>query len=60
MPVLSLRAYAKHRGVSLAAVQKAIHSGRISTTPDGMMDIQSHYEQRCRGKRMTPWERAGG
>ena len=38
MPVLSLRAYAKHRGVSLAAVQKAIRSGRIETTPTGMID----------------------
>lgn len=38
MPVLSLRAYAKHRGVSLAAVQKAIRSGRITTTADGMID----------------------
>ena len=38
MPVLSLRAYAKHRGVSLAAVQKAIHSGRIATTAEGMLD----------------------
>jgi hypothetical protein len=38
MPVLSLRSYAKHRGVSLTAVQKAIHSGRIATTPEGMID----------------------
>lgn len=38
MPVLSLRAYAKHRGVSHTAVQKAIHSGRISATPEGMID----------------------
>ena len=28
MPELSLRAYARHRGVSLAAVQKAIQAGR--------------------------------
>jgi hypothetical protein len=38
MPELSLRAYARHRGVSLAAVQKALHSGRISATTDGMID----------------------
>ena len=38
MPVLSLRAYAKHRGVSLAAVQLAIRSGRIATTSNGMFD----------------------
>jgi len=38
MPLLSLRACAKHRGVSLAAVQKAIHSGRITPTADGLSD----------------------
>ena len=38
MPLLSLRAYAKHRGVSLAAVQKAIRSGRIATNADGLID----------------------
>jgi hypothetical protein len=38
MPLLSLRAYARHRGVSLAAVQKALRSGRISTTAEGMID----------------------
>ena len=38
MPVLSLRAYAKHRGVVMSAVQKAIQSGRIATTPDGKID----------------------
>ena len=38
MPVLSLRAYARHRGVSLTAVQKAIHSGRITPTADGKID----------------------
>ena len=35
---LSLRAYSKHRGVSLPAVQKAIRSGRITTRPDGKVD----------------------
>jgi hypothetical protein len=30
MPLMSLRQYAKHRGVSLAAVQKAIATGRIN------------------------------
>jgi hypothetical protein len=38
MALLSLRAYAKHRGVSLAAVQKAIHSGRITPNADGLID----------------------
>ena len=36
--LLSLRAYAKHRGVSLTAVQKAIKSGRVTTTADGKID----------------------
>jgi pyruvate/2-oxoglutarate dehydrogenase complex dihydrolipoamide acyltransferase (E2) component len=40
MPLLSLRAYAKHRGVSLAAVQKAIQSGRITPNADGRIDSE--------------------
>ena len=35
---MSLRAYAKHRGVSLRAVQKAIKSGRIAARGDGRLD----------------------
>lgn len=31
MPLMGYRAYARHRGVTLAGVQKAIASGRIST-----------------------------
>jgi pyruvate/2-oxoglutarate dehydrogenase complex dihydrolipoamide acyltransferase (E2) component len=38
---MSLRAYARHRGVSLRAVQKAIASGRISTQADGRLDAAS-------------------
>ncbi len=38
MPVLSLRGYARHRGVSLTAVQKALHSGRILANAEGMVD----------------------
>jgi len=38
MTALSLRAYAKHRGVTLKAVQKAIESGRIHTTTDGKIE----------------------
>lgn len=34
MKPISLRAYAKHKGVALQAVQKAIKSGRISTVKD--------------------------
>jgi hypothetical protein len=35
---LSIRAYARHRGVTDTAVHKAIQSGRISTEPDGTID----------------------
>lgn len=38
MAAISLRAYAKHRGVTLKAVQKAIESGRILTTADGKIE----------------------
>jgi hypothetical protein len=38
MAIVSLRSYARHRGVALAAVQKAIASGRICTRPDGLID----------------------
>lgn len=38
MAILSQRAYARHRGVALSAVQKAIETGRISTQPDGRID----------------------
>lgn len=35
---VSLRAYARHRGVALSAVQKAIRSGRISKTASGKIN----------------------
>jgi hypothetical protein len=35
---ISIRAYARHRGVSHTAVEKAIAAGRISTQPDGGID----------------------
>ena len=38
MALLSIRAYAKHRGVSDAAVRRAIDDGRITTLPDGQID----------------------
>jgi hypothetical protein len=38
MPNLSMRAYARRRSVALAAVQKAIESGRISLQPDGSIN----------------------
>lgn len=36
---VSLRAYARHRGVALSAVQKAITSGRIKKTVNGKINI---------------------
>jgi hypothetical protein len=38
VPVLSARAYARTKGVSHTAVQKAIRTGRLSTLPDGKID----------------------
>ncbi len=38
---MSQRAYARHRGVSHKAVQKAIDSGRIATLPDGQIDSEA-------------------
>ena len=35
---VSIRAYARHRGVSHVAVKKAIDTGRISPLPDGTID----------------------
>jgi hypothetical protein len=35
----SQRAYAKHRGVTHRAVQKAVERGRISLMPDGRVDF---------------------
>jgi len=40
MAILSQRAYARHRGVALSAVQKAIETDRISTQPDGRIDSE--------------------
>jgi hypothetical protein len=38
---LSIRKYAEHRGVSPAAVRKAISSGRIERSADGTIDAES-------------------
>ena len=40
MPVMSQRAYARQRGVSVSAVQKAIGTGRIHTLPNGQIDSE--------------------
>ena len=36
--LLTMNAYAKRRGVSHTAVSKAVRSGRISRTPEGLID----------------------
>lgn len=36
---LSIRAYARHRGITDKAVRKAIQSGRIRTLADGTIDV---------------------
>jgi hypothetical protein len=40
MAMMSLRGYARHRGVALSAVQKAIKSRRISVEPDGRIESE--------------------
>jgi hypothetical protein len=40
MPVMSQRAYARQRGVSVSTVQKAIGTGRIHTLPNGQIDSE--------------------
>ena len=64
---MSLRAFAKHRGVSIAAVQKAIRAGRITTTTDGKIDPAQGDEEWERNtaprprhrKQITPGRTAG-
>ncbi len=38
MAIMSMRQYARHRGVALSAVQKAVKAGRIAKLPDGQID----------------------
>ena len=40
MPLVSIRQYAKHRGVSHTAVEKAVKQGRIKLT-DGKLDVEA-------------------
>ena len=61
MAILSLRGYARHRGVGLSTVQKAIGSGRITPMADGRIDSDhadrewaSNTEARPVGSRRPP------
>lgn len=45
MPGLTIRAYARHRGVSHTAVRKALASGRIRPEADGSIDPSRADEQ---------------
>ncbi|OQA32897.1 MAG: hypothetical protein BWY57_01624 [Betaproteobacteria bacterium ADurb.Bin341] len=40
---LSIRAYARHRGVSHVAVKKAIDAGRITPEADGASAVRRWY-----------------
>jgi hypothetical protein len=42
---LSIRGYARHRGVSHTAVRKALAAGRITPSPDGTIDPMAADEQ---------------
>jgi hypothetical protein len=46
---LSIRAYARHRGVSHVAVMRAIKAGRVPVEPDGTIEP---------GKADTAWQRS--
>jgi hypothetical protein len=41
MPMLGIRAYARHRQVSHVAVLKALKSGRIHANPEGLVDAEA-------------------
>jgi hypothetical protein len=47
MPLVSLRQYAKHRGVSHTAVEKAVKQGRVKLT-DGKVDVEVADRDRSR------------
>ncbi len=54
---ISIRAYARHRGVSHTAVEKAIAAARITTLPDGSIDAAVADIE---WERNTLYPRAGG
>ena len=62
MPAMSQRAYARHRGVNLSAVQRAIDSGRITVDPNGQIDPATADQQWASNTRTQalPFSRRGG
>lgn len=53
MPLMSLRGYAAHRGVSLSTVQLAIKSGRIKRDRNGKIDSEkadATWDARTKGR----------
>ena len=58
---ISIRAYARHRGVTDTAVHKAIRSGRITPEPDGTIDserVDQEWERNTDTARKGTRERA--
>lgn len=55
---ISIRAYAKHRGVSPSAVHKAIKTQRISPEADGTLEIATADQQweKNTNPRRKPWQ----
>ncbi len=51
---MSLRAYSRHRGVSLRAVQKAIAAGRIQPLADGKIDAATADSEWARNTAPRP------
>ena len=60
--LMSQRAYARHRGVYVSAVQKAVDTGRITLQPGGRIDSDTADEEWERNTRqqMSPFSRRGG
>lgn len=51
-----MRQYAKHRGVSAMAVSKAVKAGRISLTPDKLIDPEVADAEWTKNTRVNPFE----
>src|SRR5688500_5153193 len=58
MPELSIRGYAKHRGVSHTAVEKALAQGRIRTAASGLIDVAEADRDWSRNTSVPPPRRS--